>query len=295
MNDMQIYARKEIELVAPAAAKALLKHHRLLYRVTEGNHLVPLATGFLLRVDRHHFLVTAAHVLDANNECNACDLATYGQDCTEAVVLHGDSFRTSVPQGKTRLDDRLDVGFIRLGDELVAQIGEDRFLPPQMADVESRRRLPAVYGALGYPADYNVEVSPTVDTPVTPHPFLYISTFHPPEAYRRLGVSEGTHLLLQISNKKTRAAGGTKEKVPDLHGMSGGGFWRLTAYGSNPAAPRLLGVTIEWRQGKHNGLLASRMSLVFEGIRAVYPDLSPSIPRSHLANITTTGPGSALG
>ena len=280
--------KREIEEAAPAVARTLLKHHRLLYEVGQNQHLVPLATGLLLRVERRHFLITAAHVLDANNEHPTCDLATHGRDgLGEAVILHGESFRTVTPEGRTRLDDRLDVGFIALDAAVVEQIGEDRFMGPELMDLNDAGCMPALYGALGYPEELNLTITPTEARPVTKVPFLYTSVFDAPEEYQRIGVSPNTHLLMHASNKKTRAAGDIKMKLPDLHGMSGGGCWRLTEYGRNPTAPRLLAMTIEWRRWKTHGLLASRMNLVVQALRAAYPDLSPRLARSGLANITT--------
>lgn len=114
--------------------------------------LVPVGTGLLLGVGAHRFLITAAHVLDANEagETDYCDLATYGQG--ETVVLNGESFRTAVPKGKTRFANRLDIGFLRLDDASAKQIGEDRFLSPANCDLDDTGRKHALYGALGYPA-----------------------------------------------------------------------------------------------------------------------------------------------
>src|SRR5664279_4037149 len=117
----------------------------------------------------------------------------------------------------------------------------------------------------------NLTITPADARPVKLQPFLYTSVFDPPEEYQRIGASPNTHLLMHISNTKTRVAGGIKTKVPNLHGMSGGGFWRLTEYGPNPKAPRLLAMTIEWRRWKTNGLLASRMSLVVEALPRKLP------------------------
>jgi hypothetical protein len=44
-------------------------------------------------------------------------------------------------------------------------------------------------------------------------------------------------------------------------------------------------VLIEWHRGQGGGLLAARMSLVFEALRKVYPDFDPLLPRSPLADI----------
>ena len=280
--------KNTVEQAAPDAAKPLVMHHRLIYGVGPNKRLVPVGTGLLLGVGAHRFLITAAHVLDANEagETDYCDLATYGQG--ETVVLNGESFRTAVPKGKTRFADRLDIGFLRLDDASAKQIGEDRFLSPANCDLDDTGRKHGLYGALGYPACLNHDVEPDCATPTIPSPFVYTTVLHPAEAYRKYGASQNTHLLLNVSQRKTRAAGGRKVKLPDFHGMSGGGLWRLIqapAKSLAVGAPSLLGVVIEWHRGQDGGLLAARMSLVFEALRKVYPDLDPLLPKSGLADI----------
>lgn len=278
----------EIEQAAPAAAKSTIKHHRLIYGVGPNQEMFPVGSGLLLGVGARRFLLTAAHVLDWNRQGDTdyVDLATYGQGKT--VVLKGESFRTAVPEAKTRYEDRLDVGFLLLDTEAAAQIGNDRFLSPPDCDLDDIGRLPALYGALGYPTCLNDTVGPDSLSPTTPTPFNYTAVLHDAAKYNKLGVSQNTHLLLDVSQRKTRAAGGRKVKLPDLHGMSGGGLWRLTQYvpGAKVGTPRLLGVLIEWHRGQGGGLLAARMGLVFEALRRVYLELDSLLPRTALADVS---------
>lgn len=115
--------KAEVEQTAPAVARRLLKHHRLLYLCGPDKRLHPCATGLLLAAGALRFLVTAAHVLDENffrTETDFRDLVTYGQGLP--VILKGESFRTTIPNGRMREDDTLDMGFIRLSAEFVSQI-----------------------------------------------------------------------------------------------------------------------------------------------------------------------------
>ena len=107
------------------------------------------------------------------------------------------------------------------------------------------------------------------------------------QEHEALGIGTASHLLLAASNNKSRRAGGFKAKIPDLHGMSGGGLWRYTEYGQAPITrtPCLLGVLIE-RRRKTGNILAARMGLVFEGLRGAYPELNEVLPRTGLADIT---------
>ncbi len=276
-----------MEQTAPAVARGLLKHHRLIYLCGPDKRLHACATGLLFGAGALRFLVTAAHVLDENflrTGTDFRDLVTYGQG--RPVILKGESFRTTIPNGRTREDDPLDIGFIRLSAELVAQIGEDRFLSPADVDLDDKGVFPALYGALGYPACQNPTVEPEDESQIKPFAFSYTAQLRSAEEHEQLGISTASHLLLAASNNKSRRAGGMKAKLPDLHGMSGGGLWRYTEYHKAPSkAPCLLGVLIE-RRKKSGNILAARMGLVFEGLHRVYHELDGVLPRTALADIT---------
>jgi hypothetical protein len=287
--------KAEVEQTAPAVARALFQHHRLIYLCGPDQVLHPCATGLLFGAGALRFLVTAAHVLDENffrSENDFCDLVTYGQG--EAVIFRGESFRTTIPNGRTRNDDPLDVGFIRLDAETVAQIGEDRFLSPANVDLNDTGAFPALYGALGYPARHNQTIEPGNEFQNNPFAFSYTAQLRSAQEHEALGISMASHLLLAASNNKGRRAAGFKAKIPDLHGMSGGGLWRYTEYGqvANTRAPCLLGVLIAHRRRTGN-ILAARMGLLFEGLRRAYPELNEFLPHTTLADITVqmvTGP-----
>lgn len=280
--------RAEVEQTAPAVAKTLLKHHRLIYLCGPDKHLHPCASAILFGAGPLRFLVTAAHVLDENffrSETDFCDLVTYGQG--QAVILKGESFRTTIPDGRTRDDDPLDVGFILLDAETVAQIGEDRFLSSANVDLNDNGEHPALYGALGYPTCMNHRIEPEDESEIKPCPFSYTAQLRSAQEHEALGITMASHLLLAASNNKSRRPGGFKAKIPDLHGMSGGGLWRYTEYveAANQKAPCLLGVLIE-RRKKQGNILAARMALVFEGLRRAHPELDDALPRTTLADIT---------
>ncbi len=280
--------RAEVEQTAPAVARSLFKHNRLIYRCDPDKRLHPCGTGLLFGAGALRFLITAAHVLDDNffrSETEFCDLVTYGQ--RQPVILKGESFRTAIPNGRTREDDLLDVGFIGLDAEIVAQIGEDRFLSPANVDLNDTGEFPALYGALGYPVGQNQTIEPDDNSQIKPCAFSYTAQLRSAQEHEQLGISTASHLLLAASNNKSRRAGGMKAKIPDLRGMSGGGLWRYTEYGQVPKtkAPCLLGVLIEHRR-KTGNILAARMGLVFEGLRGVYPELNGFLPRTAVAEIT---------
>lgn len=280
--------RAEVEQTAPVVARGLLKHHRLIYLCGPDKRLHACATGLLFGAGALKFLVTAAHVLDEGyfrSETDFADLVTYGQG--QPVFLKGESFRTIIPNGKTREADPLDVGFIQLSGESVAQIGEDRFISAGNVDLNDEGEFAALYGALGYPACLNPMIEPEDESQIKPFAFSYTALLRSAQEHAQLGISTATHLLLAASNNKSRQANGRRAKLPDLRGMSGGGLWRYTEYGQvpNAKAPCLLGVLIE-RRKKTGNILAARMGLVFEGLRKAYPELAEVLSHTALADIT---------
>jgi len=102
----------------------------------------------------------------------------------------------------------VDAGFILLDDEAADQLGEDRFLSPADCDLSATGRRAALYGALGYPACLNEEIGPDCQSPTTPNPFLYTAHLHSAAEYAKIDVSPRTHLLLDVSQRKTLSRGG---------------------------------------------------------------------------------------
>jgi hypothetical protein len=147
---MIITLQDEVEKTAVNVARTLIKYHRLINGVGPDQRLDPIGSGLLIQVGKAHFLITAAHVLDENTQAKEdfCNLVTYGQ--RHPVILKGESFRTTIAKGKTRDADPLDVGFVKLSEEMVAQIGEDRFLSSLNVDLNDKGESAALYGAFGY-------------------------------------------------------------------------------------------------------------------------------------------------
>jgi hypothetical protein len=271
-------------------AKTLIKHHRLIYTVGPDEKLSSMGSGVLLRTENHFFLITAAHVLDENQASGQTfqDLVTYGSN--KLLILKGDSFRSTVPPGKTRDDDKIDIGFIKLEQHMVDQIGTDRFWPSSDVDLDDVGQPGFLYGALGYPAEMNRLTEVDSIKPINPTPFNYTTEFRPPNVYKKFKASTDTHVLLTASNKKSRLPGGRKGKIPDLRGMSGGGIWRLLGRHNLPIErPKLLAIIIESHANKpYGGILGTRMSFIFSAMRRVYPELEKELPTSSRFYIDTT-------
>jgi hypothetical protein len=62
--------------------------------------------------------------------------------------------------------------------------------------------------------------------------------------------------------------------LPDPHGMSGGGVWRIDdLQASNDPTLRLVGIIIEHHPQPHHTMIATRIGIAFEGIARLYPEL----------------------
>jgi len=98
-------------------------------RLSEGlsPHIIPIftqdilditpqqwGTGFLVQAENHYFLISAAHVLDGQNR--TCKLFCFLDNPPRYCWLRQRPSRlTEPPPGKTRRDDRIDVGVCHLG------------------------------------------------------------------------------------------------------------------------------------------------------------------------------------
>lgn len=71
---------------------------------------------------------------------------------------------------------------------------------------------------------------------------------------------------------------------PALHGLSGGGVWRLgrpDEFATGTNAEKMVGIGIEYRASR-SVLVGVRISLVVEALVATYPDLGAILPRPSL-------------
>jgi hypothetical protein len=145
------YMIQKIAAQAEKESRKLLKHICAIYRVDAAANPEQFGTGVFLNVGDHYFLVTAAHVLDNNDDST---LYIPSNKSGDLVILEGASFK-SVADGGDRNDDRTDVGVVVLKSDLEDEIGRDSFLSVALTDVDDIGKQGDIYIAMGYPAKKN--------------------------------------------------------------------------------------------------------------------------------------------
>lgn len=223
-----------------------------------------IGTCLLLEVDGAKYVVTAAHVVDHNENTT---LYVLGE--TEPVIMVGPC-RLSTPPGGIREKDKIDIAVIRLTPETVDQIGSAEYLTPDKFDcggfVPSNLCM-----ALGYPNSRQKQRNP--DQPgLRPKPVSIANLSVPAASKASIGVSDATHVLVKYDRNNAIHENDIVDTGPDPRGMSGGGIWSVVnlrdteAVANGTADPKLVGILIEFRSAQQV-FLATRISIVVETIR----------------------------
>jgi hypothetical protein len=245
-----------------------------------------IGSSLLLKVHDRSFLVTAAHVLDWNQETSI-----YVAGRLKPVRIEGESYRTS-PPATGRNDDLMDFGIIDISGTPPDQWSRYRFLTPDDLDVDDFPADHTLYGFSGYPVTKNRVYSANIKL----SSMACIVIAAPPAQYSHLGLQPASHFLGQFD--RTRQVDSVKGLMtgPDPHGLSGGGVWRMGtpgefAKGTN--SERLIGIGIEHRQDA-KVLLGVRVSLLVVMIARIYPDLAGYLPTPQRVLVGTVEVGAPL-
>jgi hypothetical protein len=176
-------------------------------------------SGLYARLDARHYLVTAAHVLDACElGCMVRAAGATGQD------LSGTRIVTGRQPGKSRDDDVFDIGFIRLCGSEVAAVGSDNFLDlTHTVDGPPAEPVEAMI-ALGFAVCDQAVDSGTVRTKLT----MFMTGPESAHAYRLAKTDSRSHLLVRYRRKEMVFNGQHHGSAPSLTGMSGGGIWQVS-------------------------------------------------------------------
>jgi hypothetical protein len=238
------------------ATDFLERHVIQIFRLDENNNPDLEGSGILARLDDRFYLVTAAHVLDA------CDTGVFLlQEGFEGEPLAGAFIVSGKKPGTTRLDDKVDIGFVRLTEKETNRLGVDNFLDLNHISGPPMKIGPTVFLVLGYPVRDQVRDcrSLTIETSLT----MFMTTPAKEKAYNLASINSESHILLKYDRKVIA----TKKSIgspPDFRGLSGGGVWPLSVLEEpsieNP--PLLAGIIIERPKGFASSLLVTRGNVI---------------------------------
>ncbi len=215
-----------------------------LYFDDANNRPVLFGTGFFVRAEADHFLVSAAHVFD---RAAASGLYFYNSPNTKCKIS-GTLCRTGSPD--KRLEDRLDIGVVKLTSKVTPPFRDvDKFavdisnLTPHYLPRAGRH-----YVIIGFPANKS-EVD-RYQKSVIAASYSYRSDPINDQAYQGIGVDSKTHIVLPLNRKRGFDTKGKAIHFPKPNGMSGSPIFVLYEDENESDFFPIVGVGIEYRAQK---------------------------------------------
>jgi hypothetical protein len=215
-------------------------------------------TGFLVQAENHCFLISAAHVLDGPSR--TCKLFCFLDNPPRNCWLRQRPLRlTEPPPGKTRRDDRIDVGVCYLGPLSSLRGVEHAALPLDRLKPAALPREDKWYMLAGLPGGSNQISIDRRAKLITSERATKVATSHPAKVYRKCGVAPETHNVVDHARDLQPGASNRHGKFPKTHGMSGSPLWLLTEKReeeSDLKLPAIVGVFIEY-DGPRRALIST--------------------------------------
>lgn len=248
-------------------------HHWILERTVAIYKQMPPAgnpvlegSGVLLRIADASFLISAAHVLLAAQEARI--LIAPMSSPSRLVQLS--PFTCQISNDR----DDIDVGYVRLRDEVVAELEkyEKRFA--RLSDLELvDSGSEGLYSVTGYPKVVNTP--DYVAKACAPTPFHYGTYLYRGEVSRFV---PGISIAVDWTSTEVRMPSGHMGRMPEVGGISGCGMWLLQRFRNpdrTPGTIRLAGIehTVSTRRWIKGTLIGHVVKMLADD----YPDLRASI------------------
>jgi hypothetical protein len=247
------------------ALEVLVNFSVPLYYTDEYGRPIQFGTGFFLRGNGEHYLVTAAHVLDVAHEREVFFYVAPNR----VRKLSGVTTRSG-RSSLNRPDDLVDIGVLRLSEDSVPPYPEvSKFaMGPDYLRPCYLPRAGRSYAVLGFPATKS-KVS-RAEATVLGAPYAYRCEPIPDEDYAKHGFAPDNHLLLYLDLKVGYGPNGDRQHFPKPQGMSGSPI--IVLYSDGPADGArvfpVVAVGIEYRP-KERLLIGTDVSHVIEAIENV--------------------------
>ena len=239
-----------------------------------------VGSGFLLHIAHRTFITTAAHVL---NEQGDQGLYVPGPNGLHQLAMK--IYRTHMDEAHG-ID--FDLAFNELPADLPGVLSHYASIDIRQADPNHVPSTDTIYSFIGYPASRNKARLDTRTIQPTILPYRAVTLL--PEQYEQCGLSTSVHLAVGFDEPNTKYPNGSVATPPNPKGISGCSVWslgRLPAIDSNVASPQLVGIGIAHMKHPER-LEATRIAVLLEAIRQIFPDTSPHIPQSEFFGTSVT-------
>ena len=194
-------------------------------------------SGVLAILDDRHYLVTAAHVLDAMTDGGVHLLAEGRETQPLSPTMH----LTVASTSGRRTSDLVDLGLVPLKAEEVDALGRTNFIRVQMRVASTGQRWHLRYLLLGFPTKDQLRFDDELLYRVagTYYTAAELST----GKYKAAGLDPEECISIEFNDRRIAGPKGRGGK-PNFSGMSGGGIWEINPHANYSAAkpPRLVGL-----------------------------------------------------
>lgn len=228
-----------------------------------------VGTGTLAVIGGHHFLITASHVLD---KLEGGPVTLAGGDRLLDFARKSVQYDHN-PLNKNSID--ADVGVVYIPPEKAASISlRFKFTSiSKWGDISPYDKL-TVYALLGYPGN-KCKVPYKRPTEMVFDSFFFVlREFVEVAAVDSHGKNDSAHFALRANQKKFTNLKFERRNIPDPHGVSGGGVWRISLKPNTgePIEPILVGIGIETLK-QPDCFLFTRIGMSFKLISNLFSEL----------------------
>jgi hypothetical protein len=241
----------------------------IFFTATHDSRTHCIASGVLLRLAEHHFVLTAAHVTDQRQ---LGSLSLPGRHGNPGLNGHYAGMR--LPRSGNRRDDRYDIAYIRLTAETVEALHPALiFLEWGDLDVFDTTVEKDAYSFLGYPVRNSDVRGNTIVTDLG----SFSGDGAASDEYERLGYNPQHHILIRFRRHKAVNYGaGLRQTAAHPEGLSGGPVVAWNKYIDEkeqlPPPPKLVGILTTYHESAHH-LVATRINCFLECIWKNNPEL----------------------
>jgi len=268
-----------LEIDSPETAKRIFRASRTwifdrtvgIYAQTRGGNPRLEGSGVLLQIADAPFMLSAGHVLKASED--AAIMPAPMMPGSRMIPMPG------VPITFTAEQRQVDVGFVRLPDEVASELKQHGKKFTTRADIDISAEPPrAFYNVVGYPVKTNTPDYQAMRVDVLPF-------CHATYLYDRDDVDStpGVSIVLRFKQHTITRPDGETDRIPSLKGISGCGIWRLYGAGDrlgrldtwDPGWIRLAGIEHGCVERKY--IKGTMIKPVLELIERANPDLGASM------------------
>jgi hypothetical protein len=227
----------------------------------------PHGSGVLLRIGHRPFLLTAAHVIDADSQGDL--LVTTKR---KLIPIAGHKVAIGLPSSGRREDDKYDVAYCAVDEACEASLIEDGsvFLERDDVDLSVESHSEDCYMFAGYPWRKTERKHGCIEASFRTMTGLTLSA----RDVTRHGYRPQDHIIVRFRRKRSKPLDTDELRISPLpHGMSGGAIfkWPRTTNAKHSDF-KLAGIATDY-DSRANLLIGTRLHCFIRCIAMDYPDL----------------------